>query len=181
MNEAWVLIIELLMLLLAIGALIFISSVAITSIIGVPFVPTGKKSAQCMFRMAELREGERVADLGCGDGSLLIVAARDFGATGIGYEFNPWLCLLARLRVRLAGVSDRVKIKRANFFKTDLPEADVVACYLLDTVQKDLEPRLIESYPSGTRIVSHGFSSPNLNLIKEEKTKRHRFLLYTIP
>lgn len=180
MNEAWLLIIELLFLLLAIGVLVFISTTTYLAITGVPYVPTGKKAAQRMFELAELKAGETVVDLGSGDGSLLIVAARDFGAKAIGYEFNPWLCLIARLRIRLAGVSDQVEIRRANFFKADLPQADVIACYLLNDVQKKLEPRLIEFYPTGTRLISHGFSSPNLNLIKEEKTKRHRFLLYTI-
>jgi len=180
MSEAWIIVIELFVLLLAVGVLVFIATTTYLAITGVPFVPTGKKAGRRMFELAELEAGETVVDLGSGDGSLLIVAARDFGAKAIGYEFNPWLCMIARVRARLSGVSNLVEIRRANFFKTDLPQADVIACYLLTDVQKKLEPRLIEFYPAGTRLVSHGFSSPNLNLIKEEKTKRHRFLLYHI-
>jgi len=148
---------------------------------GVPWVPTSQRVGRQMFELAGLKAGETVVDFGCGEGALLIVAAKEFGANGIGFDHNPTLVLLGRIRARLASVSDKVKIKQGNFFKLDMPAADLVACYLFPEVQAKLEARLLEAYPSGTRVVSHDFRYPSLKLEKKKKFKKSTVYLYRIP
>tara|TARA_Y100000031_G_scaffold142879_1_gene172834 strand:- start:724 stop:1260 length:537 start_codon:yes stop_codon:yes gene_type:complete len=176
----WILILNLLAIFFVLAVAVFVI-LMILPFFGVPWVPTSNKMSRRMFELADLKAGETVVDFGCGEGALLIVAAKEFGANGIGYDHNPTLVLLGRLRARLAGVSDKVKVEQGNFFKLDMPPADLVACYLFPEVQAKLEARLIEAYPSGTRVVSHDFQYPSLKLEKQKKYKKSTVYLYRIP
>ena len=123
---------------------------------GAPWVPTQRSVAREMCKMAGLKSGSHVLDLGCGDGAILLVAAKEFGATGVGIELNPLLVAWARLRARMQGVSDRVQIIRGNMFTTALPDVDTVMLYLLPRAMRRIERRLKERYPS-LCVVSNGF------------------------
>ena len=125
---------------------IVVSCLALTLLSGAPWVPTRRPVAREMCKMAELKPGDRVLDLGCGDGAILLMAAREFGAIGIGVELNPLLVLWARVRARLSGVADRVTIVRGNMFIADLPDADVVMLYLLPRAMRRIEGRLKAHY-----------------------------------
>ncbi len=128
----------------------------------VPWVPTKDAEARALLTLAGLRKGERVLDLGCGDGRILIVAARDFGAEGIGYDINVGLLCLARLRALKARVSKLVRFRRGDLFKVAIPKADVVALYLYDWVNDELVSRLREALPRGTRVATRVFPIPSL-------------------
>lgn len=149
---------------------------------GVPWVPTRSKIGQKMFELAELKSGETVIDFGCGDGSLLLTAVRDFGAAkGIGYEIHPGLRWFGQLRAKLVGLSDKIDLRGGSFFKAELPRAEVVATYLFPETQIKLEPLLKKYYPSGTRVVSRTFKYPTLPLIKTAEARGEKIYLYQIP
>ena len=143
----------LFVLLVATGIVV---ALAVTIFSGAPWVPTHKSVARAMCTIAQIKPGDRVLDLGCGDGAILLMAAREFGAIGIGVELNPLLVLWARVRARLSGVADRVTIVRGNMFIADLPDADVVMLYLLPRAMRRIEGRLKAHYAL-LRVVSNGF------------------------
>lgn len=122
----------------------------------VPWVPTPEKLVDKMLDMAEVSEEDFLVDLGSGDGRLVIAAARR-GARALGIEFNPDLVEFAKKKAEEAGVSDRTKFVKADFFEYDFSDATVITMFLLTSVNLDLRPRLLELDP-GTRIVSNTFS-----------------------
>ncbi len=124
----------------------------------VPYVPTPYKVAKAMLDMANVAEGDIVYDLGSGDGRIVIAAARDYGATGIGVEIDPKYVEMARLNARADNVDDRVEFVQTDLFRMDLSAATVVALYLSEPINQRLRPILLEQLKPGTRIVSHEFS-----------------------
>jgi tRNA1(Val) A37 N6-methylase TrmN6 len=155
MNE---LIITGLVLVLILVVLMLVSAIFLlfTAFTGAPYVPTTPAIVQTMCELAELKPGQRVIDLGCGDGVILIKAAKRYGAEGIGVELSPMVALLAKIRTRLAGMQDHVKIVRGNMFDVELPEVDVVMMYLLPKATNKITNRLKARYPHMT-VISHGF------------------------
>jgi SAM-dependent methyltransferase len=104
--------------------------------------------------------GERdvVYDLGCGDGRIVIAAARKCGARGVGIDVDPERIKSCQRNAAEAGVGDRVRFLRESFFTADLSEATVVMLYLLPAVNSQLRPRLRRELRPGSRIISHAFS-----------------------
>lgn len=120
----------------------------------VPFVTSPDNVTLEMLRTADVGPGDHVIDLGSGDGRIVIVAAKRFGATGLGVEIVGKLVEESRRNAREAGVEDRVAFREQDLFETDLASATVVTMYLLPEVNLRLRPRLLALQP-GTRIVSH--------------------------
>jgi SAM-dependent methyltransferase len=123
----------------------------------VPYVPTQDHVVGEMLRFAEVGEGDVVYDLGCGDGRIVIAAARDFGATGVGIDIDPKRIVEAVANARRAGVSSRVSFKQASFFDADISGATVMTLYLLPEINRRLRPRLMSDLRPGTRIVANHF------------------------
>jgi len=121
------------------------------------YVPTSPEMVDVMLKMADVKPGEMVYDLGCGDGRIVVTAARDFGARGIGVDIDPERIRESRQNVRDAKVGDRVEIKYADLFEMDFSDADVVALYLLPALNLRLRPRILDELRPGTRIVSNSF------------------------
>jgi SAM-dependent methyltransferase len=119
----------------------------------VPYVQTPMEIVERMLRMAEVRKGDHVIDLGSGDGRIIIEAAKR-GATGLGVELDGNLVKLATENAAKAGVADKVQFRVMDLFDADLTPATVVAFYLLPNFNEKLLPRLLKLKP-GTRIVSH--------------------------
>lgn len=151
-----ILIFLIFLLVIASVALVVMGCVAATIFSGAPWVATRLPTIRAMCDLAELQPGGRVLDLGCGDGSIVITAAKDYGATGIGVELNPLLARWARWKARQAGVQNRVRIIRGNMFDVELPDTDVVMLYLLPKATARVERRLKERYKH-LRVISHGF------------------------
>lgn len=152
-----------LLVIVLIGILVILTLVtigvallAITIFSGAPWVPTNKVVSRAMCDLADLKEGDRVMDLGCGDASILLVAAKEYGAVGYGVELNLLLVWFARLRARMMGVSDKVTVVRGNMFHVDLPDTDVAMLYLLPKATHRVEKRLRERYKH-LKVISHGF------------------------
>lgn len=120
------------------------------------WIRTPEYVVQRMLQLAQLRPGERLVDLGAGDGQIVIAGARDFGATGVGIEYDPALVTLGQQKARDAGVGDRVRMVQGDIFKTDYSDADVVSIYLWPHLNLRLRHQLMALEP-GTRIVTYQF------------------------
>jgi len=119
----------------------------------VPYVQTPPEIVERMLRMAEVRKGDFLIDLGSGDGRIVIEAAKR-GARAMGVDYDGNLVQLATENAAKAGVSDRARFEKKDLFDTDLSPASVVSMYLLPNFNEKLLPRLLRLKP-GTRIVSH--------------------------
>lgn len=120
------------------------------------WVPTAERAVAKMLSLARVRADDRVIDLGCGDGRIVIAAAKLHGAHGLGVDLNPDLVQLAKSRAAQAGVADRTQFHVQDIFKTDLRSASVVTLYLLPELNVRLRPSLLALAP-GTRIVANAF------------------------
>ena len=125
--------------------------------VDVMYVPTGRDVVNGMLSLAEVNENDTVYDLGCGDGRIVITAARDRGAKGVGIDLNPRLIKEANANARKAGVEDRVTFIKGDLFQADFSEATVVTLYLLPEINQRLRPQLWRQLKVGTRVVSHDF------------------------
>jgi cyclopropane fatty-acyl-phospholipid synthase-like methyltransferase len=110
-----------------------------------------------MLKLARVKPSDVVYDLGSGDGRIVNLAARVYGARGVGVELQPALVEVSRRAARESGVSDRVKFIEGDMFKVDISRATVVALYLWPSVNRALEAKLKRELRPGTRIVSHSF------------------------
>jgi SAM-dependent methyltransferase len=120
------------------------------------WLPTPDAMVERMLRMAKTTSADVVYDLGAGDGRLPIVAAKEFGATAVGIEYDRDLAALARRNAERAGVAGRVSIVAGDIFKEDFSRATVVTLYLLPDLNQQLRPQLLAMKP-GTRVVSHAW------------------------
>ena len=120
----------------------------------VPFVVSPDNVTMAMLKLANVGAEDYLIDLGSGDGRIVIVAAKRFGARGLGVEIVPDLVAKSRAAARAAGVESRAFFREQDLFKTDLSPASVVTMYLLPDVNLALRPKLLQLRP-GTRIVSH--------------------------
>jgi SAM-dependent methyltransferase len=120
------------------------------------YVPTPHAVVDKMLEIAKVSADDVVYDLGCGDGRIIIEAAKKYGARGVGYDIDPRRVSEARANAKAAGVSELVRIEEADIFTLDLSEASVVTLYLLPALNVRLIPQLQRLAP-GSRVVSHDF------------------------
>jgi SAM-dependent methyltransferase len=156
----------------------------------VPFVVTPDNVTLAMLQLAQVGPQDFVLDLGSGDGRIVILAARRFGARGLGVEIVPELVARSRRNAAQAGVADRATFAEQDLFKTDLSQATVITMYLLQEVNLQLRPSLLALAP-GTRIVSHDWDMgdwrPDRSLTVEApdkpvgREKRSRLHLWVVP
>jgi SAM-dependent methyltransferase len=123
----------------------------------VPYVPTKEPVLDRMLQMGQVKSGDVLYDLGCGDGRIVIAAAKRFGTRGVGIDIDPVRIAEARENARKAGVADRVKFIQGDLFDADIKDATVVTLYLLPDVNLKLRPKLLSELKPGTRIVSHNY------------------------
>ncbi len=132
----------------------------------VPYVPTPKPIARQMLNMSELKPDELLYDLGSGDGRILIMAAREFGAKCVGIELNFFRYWLSNWRIKRMGLSNQIKVIRSSFFEADLSHADVVFMYLLPSINEKLKPKLIKELKKGAKVVTFSFIMNGWNAYK---------------
>lgn len=130
------------------------------------FVPTPQRVVNAMLKLANVGKKDIVYDLGCGDGRIVVSAAR-LGARSVGIDIDPERIAEANANIRKAGVGRRAKAVQADLFEADIGEATVVTLYLLSSLNEKLQPKLLAELKPGTRIVSHGF---DMGHWKPEKT-----------
>jgi len=125
--------------------------------LAVPFVPTEEDTVEAMLSLAGVGPGDRLYDLGCGDGRIVIAAARDRDARGVGVDVDPLRIADAMEFAGWAGVEHMVDFREEDLFSVDVREATVVSLYLLQSINVQLRPRLLSQLKPGARIVSHAF------------------------
>ena len=124
------------------------------------WVPTEDAVVTAMLKMANVTKEDVVYDLGCGDGRIVIAAARQFGARGVGVDIDPQRIAEAKAAAAKAGVEDKVQFLVGDLFDPNLKisDATVVALYLLQSMNEKLRPRLQKELRKGTRVVSNSFT-----------------------
>ncbi len=147
----------------------------------VPYVPSPNVVVNGMLKLADVKKGDIVYDLGCGDGRIVITAAKDFGARGVGVDINPERIEEARANAKHAAVEEMVKFEENDLFKANIANATVVTLYLLPDVNVRLMPKLLKELKPGTRIVSHSFDMGDWKPDKEEIVDGRHLYLWTVP
>jgi len=123
----------------------------------VPYVPTTEAAVQEMLKLAGVTKSDIVYDLGCGDGRIVIAAAKNFGARGVGIDINPVRISEAKENAKAAGVENLVRFEENDLFLADIREASVVTLFLLPNINLKLRPKLLQDLKPGTRVVSNTF------------------------
>jgi SAM-dependent methyltransferase len=121
------------------------------------FVPTPQSAVDKMLELAEIKETDLVYDLGCGDGRIVVTAAKVYGVRAVGVDIDPQRVKESKANVIDNGVEDKVTIMEGDIFEVDFSEADVVTLYLLPSLNVKLMPLLAQLKP-GTRIISYEFN-----------------------
>ncbi len=151
-----------------------------------PYVNSPQHAVDKMLQLANLKPGETLYDLGCGDGRILIAAAEKYKAKGVGVEISNTLARRAAERVHKAGLSNQVTIVHGDFMRTDLSHADVVTLYLATTANENLRPNLEHYLRPNSRVVSYDYPIPGWKPIDTVGTEgrlgtAHTIYLYEVP
>lgn len=149
----------------------------------VVWVPTPPEVITVMLDLANVGPKDLVYDLGCGEGEILIAAAKR-GARGVGVDLDPERIQNARANAKRAGVADKITFFEQDLFKTDISKATVVTLYLLPELNERLRPTLLKTLRPGTPVVSHDFAMgdwPPERTVEIELTRTHRAYLWRIP
>ncbi len=147
----------------------------------VVYVPTPDEVVEAMLDLAQVNSTDIVYDLGSGDGTIPITAAKKYGARGVGIEINPVLVKEANDNARQAGVTHLVRFIEADLFESDFREATVVTLFLLESLNARLRPKLVRELRPGSRIVSHEFGMGNWRPEKSIEVVRRKVHLWTVP
>ncbi len=129
----------------------------------VPYVPTPEEVVAEMLKMADVGKDDVLYDLGCGDGRIVITAAKELGCRGVGIDIEPLRIEESRKNAIDAGVSERVEFILSDLFEADISRATVVTLYLLPRVNLRLRPKLFHELNPGARVVSHDFDMGKWN------------------
>ncbi len=122
-----------------------------------PFVATPLPVVRRMLTLAEIKPGEIVYDLGCGDGRVVIMAAQEFGVRAVGVEMREDLVKQASIKISELGLNGKVKIVQNDMFKVDIAQADVVTLYLTTSANDKVKPKLESELRIGARVISHDY------------------------
>jgi cyclopropane fatty-acyl-phospholipid synthase-like methyltransferase len=149
--------------------------------INTPYVASPPEIVDVMLKLAKVGSSDTVYDLGCGDGRIVISAAKKFGARAVGIDNNPARIEEARANARTAGVTDRVSFELNDLFDADIRNATVVVVYLLPEVNIRLRARLIRELKPGARVVSHSFNMGDWKPDKDMLVDGDHVYLWTVP
>ncbi|HSP40255.1 MAG TPA: class I SAM-dependent methyltransferase [Gillisia sp.] len=147
----------------------------------VGYVPTRTPVLNAMLRLADVKSTDVVYDLGSGDGRIVIAAALEYGARGVGIDIDPRRIEEANENARNANVTDLVEFRQADLFESDFSEATVVTLYLLNTLNEKLKPILLKQLKPGTRIVSHAFEMGDWKPDFTREVDGTRIFMWTVP
>jgi precorrin-6B methylase 2 len=153
-------------LIVSVLLLIFCLALLYTFRQGPIFVPTQIGTVAQMVTAAKLRAGSKMADLGSGDGRVVIAFAKA-GVSATGFEINPLLVWISRMKIKKAGVSDRAHINTTNFWSQNLGEYDCVTIFGIDFVMDRLSEKLKRELRPGAIVISNAFRLRKLNQISQ--------------
>jgi len=169
--------------LLAVAAAIVLAAPAVAreQTPDVIYVPTPYEVVDEMLRLANVKKGDVLYDLGSGDGRIPVTAAKKFGVRAVGIDIDPQRIKEATENAKKHGVGKLVTFKQEDLFKTDFKDATVVTLYLLPDLNVKLRPRLLNELKPGTRIVSHQFDMGTWKPEKKVELNGRVVYLWTIP
>jgi SAM-dependent methyltransferase len=147
----------------------------------VRYEPSTPGIVDAMLKMADVKRGDVVYDLGCGDGRIVITAAQKLGARGVGIDIDPQRIREASENARKAGVSGRVQFRNEDLFEADIKPATVVMLYLWPWVNLKLREKLWNDLKPGTRVVSHSHDMGDWKPEKEMEVEGDKLYFWTIP
>ena len=171
----------LLCLLLVFGTALPIAQQQALRAPDVPFDPSPRHVVEQMLKLAEVRKGDVVYDLGCGDGRIVIAAAQQFGARGVGIDIDPARIQESRENARAAGVLARVTFRNEDLFEAGIAQATVVTLFLWPEVNLKLRPKLRRELKPGTRVVSYYWDMGDWAPEKQIEVDGHPIYLWTVP
>ena len=145
-----------------------------------PWVPLWRRDVRRMLALAEIKPGEKLIDLGAGDGRIIVMAARRYQANAVGYEIAILPFFFGYIRIILTGTHGRAELKYKNFFHQDLGQADVITAFLTPQAMEKLKPKLETETKPGCRVVSYAFAVPGWQPTKIDKPNQNasRIFLY---
>lgn len=163
------------MFFLEVLALFIFFIFALSSLFGVPFMPTHKAQVETMMDLAEVGPGKVLIDLGSGAGRLLFGAAAR-GATAIGYELNPFLVLWTKVQIWRKGLTGKVQVHCRSLYNADIKNADVVVTFLFEKFMERLDKKIFSEMKSGSKVISYVFPFKN----RKEIIKKEALFLYEV-
>jgi predicted RNA methylase len=143
-----------------------------------PWWRTTVKLARIECNLAKVKKGDIIYDLGSGDGTALTIAAKEYGATGVGIEIDPFRVFVSKIKIRVAGVTDKVEIRRDSFWNQDISRASVIFMYLIPKTLVKLRPKLLKELRPGTRVVTFVYRMDLPLIAQDEKAELY---VYEIP
>lgn len=145
------------------------------------YVPTPQPVVDAMLKLAGVKTGDVLYDLGSGDGRIPVTAASTYGVRAIGIDIDPQRIAEARANAEAAGVTNLATFRQADLFESDFSEADVVTLYLLPSLNERLRPKLLSELKPGTRIVSHAFAMGDWTPEVTQEVNGSTIYLWTVP
>jgi len=145
------------------------------------YVPTPPDVVEEMLKIAEVKKGDVLYDLGSGDGRIAVTAAKRYGIRAVGIDIDPERIREANENAKKAGVTNLVRFRQEDLFKADFSEATVVTLYLLPDLNVKLRARLWSELKPGTRVVSHQFDMADWKPEKEVELNGRTIYFWTIP
>ena len=147
-----------------------------------PYVSSPQQIVDKMLEAAQIKPGETLYDLGCGDGRILITAVEKYKAKAIGVEISPKLVAQAMRAIEREGLTEQAKVIQGDLLLADLSPADVVTIYLESSLNEQLRPRLEKLLKPGARVVSHDYAIPGWKPTKVDRSDgSHLVYLYEMP
>lgn len=143
-----------------------------------PWWRTTPERARIECNLAKVKKGDVIYDLGSGEGTALIIAAKEYGATGVGIEIDPFRAWISKINVMISGVGNKVEIRRDNFWNQDISKASVIFMYLIPKTLVKLRPRFLKELKPGTRIVTFVYQMDLPLIAKDDKAELY---CYEIP
>ncbi len=144
------------------------------------WVPTPDELVERMLRMTQTTANDYVMDLGSGDGRTVIAAAKKFGATAQGIEYNPDMVTLSQRNAQREGVTAKATFLKADLFETDFSKATVITMYLLPSINAKLKPKIL-NLKAGTRVVSHAFDMEDWAPDETSTVEGRRAMMWIVP
>jgi len=161
----------LFVLFLEICIIVFVIWIAWSGAVGAPWLPTPKSRVRSMLEFANVNQDDRVFDLGSGDGRIIVMAAKEFGAQSTGIEVDPLRILWSKLAIRRNKLGSKVKVIRGNFFNVSVEDATVVTLYQGYKINIKIRDKLSAELRPGTRVVSYRFILEGWKPVKTSEEK----------
>ncbi|MBL4694000.1 hypothetical protein JKY72_01375 [Candidatus Gracilibacteria bacterium] len=133
---------------------------------GAPYIPSTKNRIEAILKLGDFGEGDRVIDIGCGDGRVIRAVANGGVGSAVGVEFSIPTYLLAKIQSKLRGKGEKVYYK--DFWKMGFSEHDVIVCFLLDSSMKEFEEKIWPNLAKGTRVISNEFQMKGVETLDRE-------------